>query len=308
MGLDYKVLWFEDNIDVLEDNLPEIRNFLEEKGFSLIETHLEDSSNIESVLNQDFDLILSDINLAEDETGNQIIREIRKRQIYTEVLFYSGNETGINEVMREESFERVSFCVGIENLLDKVTQVMSLTLKKLQEVNSVRGLFMAETSELDLKMTEIIVSFFESFAQEDRMVKKQELITKVVQNRNSRLKQIEATNIEEDIAPLIERLESSDRISSINRLIKFVHQSFENNIFNENKHILNDYNEDIIKVRNTLAHAREINEGGIKKVVSTFSGAEINFDDHSCNLMRKNIRKHRNNLEDMKVKVLSYNQ
>jgi CheY-like chemotaxis protein len=308
MGLDYRILWFEDNIDVIDDNLPEVRKFLLEKGFSLEVTHREDRNDIGNVLNQDFDLILSDINLAEGEMGNQIIKEIRRRQIYTEVLFYSGNEHGINKIIREETIERVSFCVGIENLLDKISHVISLTLKKLQEVNSIRGMFMAETSELDDKMTEIILSFFDSFEIEIQKGKKKELIDKTISNRIARLEQIKQTSVEDEIKTFVEKLESADRISSINRLVKFKHRENNNEVFKENKIILNDYNNEICSVRNTLAHAKEVYDNGVKKVISTITGAEVNFDDASCNLMRKNIRKHRNNLDDLISKISSYVQ
>ncbi|MCY9310108.1 MULTISPECIES: hypothetical protein [Bacillus] len=305
MALEYKILWFEDNSDVIEDNKPEIEKFVNEKGFTLDVTVQEDSKNIEDILNEEFDLILSDINLTESENGNEIVSEMRKRHIYTEVLFYSGIPNEIYRIIKEESIERASFCAGIENLLDKINQIISLTIRKLQEVNSIRGLFMSETSEMDVKMTEIITSLINSFDENEIIDKKQELLTKVIQNRRERLEKMEQVDITCDMKNFIERLESSDRISTINRLVKAIHNKKGDPVFSNNKKILNDYNEEIIKVRNNLAHAKLVNDNGVKKIISTHNGVEVKFDDASCNKMRKDVRKHTDNLNDIIRKIPS---
>ena len=305
MSLTYRILWFEDNREVLDDNLDEINEYFEELGFNLELNHQEDGQNLELVLENDYDLILSDMNLGEGETGKKIIDQIRSRNIYTEVLFYSGNEAGINKILEEEKWiERISFCVGMEYLLGKILQVISLTLKKLQEVNSVRGMVMSETSELDVLMIENLIEFFNRFDTEASSSNKKTLIEKTISNREGRVGKLKALSVEEvELESLFQTLEVEDRIGALNRLIKFSHATYKTDVFSSNKEVLSDYNVEISKVRNVLAHAKVVNEAGVKKVVSKLNGQSVSFDDKSLAEIRKNIKKHRGNLENIKEKI-----
>jgi len=96
LELQYSILWFEDSDRLLRLYEKRIGRYLDDLGgFSLDLTHKEDTGNLDQCLNQDYDLILVDWNLNPDESGDtlsgeELIREIRRREIFTEIIFYSG--------------------------------------------------------------------------------------------------------------------------------------------------------------------------------------------------------------------------
>ncbi|CCF16890.1 hypothetical protein BLGI_4859 [Brevibacillus laterosporus GI-9] len=299
MNLHYKILWFEDDPDIIDDYAPEIRMYLEDRGFSVEIIHQENGDQLSSLINDEYDLILTDLNLGDHETGDKLIERLREDSILTEVLFYSGNEYGISKVIEKHRWvERVSFSVGIENLATKIKQLISLTVKKVQEVNNIRGLVMAQTSELDSKKIDIIVNLFEKLNPEDSKLKKQELINKTIHNRAERLEKLKESTID-DIDSFCRKLESNDRLNAIIRLVKYM-QSQGVVSFEENKQLLETYKNEILDIRNALAHAKEIrDEYGNKKVISDVNGANIEFTDESCSKIRKDLRKHHSNFDNL---------
>ncbi|KRE71987.1 response regulator [Paenibacillus sp. Soil750] len=301
MGLNYKILWFEDDVEIVEENKKELVELLADYGLKLEILHKDNGMDLESYIDEGFDLILTDLNLNDEDTGDKIIARIRDHSILTEVLFYSSNVKEINNIIqRHEWVERVSFAVGAGQVQNKIKQLVSLTIKKLQEVNTVRGLVMAETSDLDLKMTELLTDFFDTFS--DSELKKQELINSTVNNRHDRLEKLKKTQ-PTDINQFCERLDAADRLNAIVRLINHTDNKLSEKHFNNNKETLSKYVEEILNIRNALAHAKEFFVDGRKGVKSTVNQVEIFFDDDSCKKIRKDISNHRSNLEEIHLKV-----
>lgn len=60
---------------------------------------------------------------------------------------------------------------------------------------------------------------------------------------------------------------------------------------------------DVIKVRNSLAHAKQVESNGVKKIISTVVDAEITFDDDSCKKIRKDLKKHNENFDKLNIKL-----
>ena len=147
MRLDYKILWFEDDLNWLEEEItPNIKRYLQDElGFNPILICRKDGTDLDSLIIQNNpDLIVSDLNLIEeetnDETGRKIIASIREQNILTEVLLYSSNGEKIKEIKdNEPGVERASFAAGHEFLPTKLREIISLTVKKVQDINNLRG-------------------------------------------------------------------------------------------------------------------------------------------------------------------------
>lgn len=89
MKIKYNVLWVENEQDWLDSIVDEIQEFVEELGFKFsydVATGRSDISDYNK-----YDLILMDLNLASEPTGDEIIQEIRNLNIYTDVVFYSAS-------------------------------------------------------------------------------------------------------------------------------------------------------------------------------------------------------------------------
>jgi len=326
MKLQYRILWFEDNDSWYATLLAYIRDYLKDYGFELYVNRY--SSNIESlkstIQNKDYDLILMDYNL-DGTNGDQIIEEIRN-DFYTDIVFYSQNGAqSIRSIISKKGIDGV-FCTNRElsDFEPQVQGVIRNTIKKIEDVNNMRGLVIAETIDLELKLEEIIKEYFYIKDGEDLDEKRKEYFEKICDKKTEQFKskyaKIEeirgksiATLIEEDILTaynLYGGLQSllKENISEINiKLSKEKNpkqkDEFESKLekLKELKKELNKFDDEIIKVRNTLAHVQEkSNAEGIPYLESlNINGTKMIFDNKKYIEIRKNLRKHFKNLAEI---------
>lgn len=318
MNLKYNILWFEDDPDVVENQVgPEIKAHLEQLGFEYLCTHKEEGKNLDVITDdKKFDLILTDLNLEEEEIGKIIIDRIREDRIYTEVILYSQNANAINKIITDPDrlIERVSFAVGTDNLARRATRIIDLTLKKVQDVTNMRGLVIASAIDLEIMMEELIKDFFTLVGNSAEDQKREEILKSIYDNKIKRDKEyldeimkLDHTNID----LLLEKgiLTASNIYDAIMTALKIVDQGIsaqlkglkdkaeQENIGIKRKSIkdlrdkLQLYHRDIINLRNTLAHVKEeINDQGIPFLKNQkVNGDIILFDDNKYVEIRKNF-------------------
>ena len=91
MRLKYKILWVENDSDWAESIEEEIKELVEQQyGFDYDRTFA--SKQNDAIMFNDYDLILMDLNLESEPTGDVLIKNIRDREIYTDVIFYSAQQ------------------------------------------------------------------------------------------------------------------------------------------------------------------------------------------------------------------------
>ena len=165
MRIDYNILWFENDEGWLKQAVKGISNLLEDYGFRLKETHQKNGSKIEELITAiqskalDVDMIFMDFRLSGDVNGEKLIETIRKRNLYTEILFYSQDEN-VKQVIEAAygSIEGIYYS-GRDNFRDKAKEVIWHTIKKVEDVESMRGLIMGATSEIENLMKEITLEY-----------------------------------------------------------------------------------------------------------------------------------------------------
>lgn len=325
MRLKYKILWFEDDEDVIkEDPGPAIREFLTELGFRLEIVHKFNGEELaELIKDRNYDLIVTDLNLGEHEAGDKLIEHVRDGLVLTEVLLYSADANGITEIVANKGWvERASYCAGIGNLKEKLKEIISLTVKKNQDVNNTRGLVIAETIDLEKKIEAILLKYFDAAAELVMDENKKRILegihTKKLEKHQSDIEVLKAIKFTE-IQLLIEKdiltaANSFDAIQSILKgKLKEVNVALSAEMsedqradLNEKmealtviKDELNNFRDEILKIRNTLAHVKEeVGEDGIPFLSSmNKDGAKIKFDSATYIAIRKNLLKHSNNLD-----------
>jgi ribosome-binding ATPase YchF (GTP1/OBG family) len=133
-----------------------ISNYIkDEKGFELEINEIltfeqfKETVGFESL--KDYDLLLVDLNLDDNESGdgNKIIEEIRNNDIYTEIIFYSSHYEHLINLLKENRTEGI-FTSERNQIDTKAKKIIDVTLHKIQDVNNLRGLIMAEVAELDI--------------------------------------------------------------------------------------------------------------------------------------------------------------
>ena len=264
MKIKYNVLWVENEQDWLDSIVDEIQEFVEELGFKFsydVATGRSDISDYNK-----YDLILMDLNLASEPTGDEIIQEIRNLNIYTDVVFYSAS--GISAIRakgNEKELEGVYYS-GRNNVLflAKVQGVIMTTIRKTQDLTNLRGLVMAEVSELDVMMGEILLRFLtlpknlEEFhrkvtADREKSIRKS-LNKPDGCNKNCNLLIRQAT-----IEDIVAQSDASQKARGVNLVLTTLAQDGTNIYVSPNgKGFMENNETDIIRMRNNMAHCQTI--------------------------------------------------
>ena len=311
MKLDYNILWFEDDIKSFNDKKIFIKSILDDFNLNFPEPRHEiDGKNIDTINYSKYDLIIADMNLAKQEKAMSLLDKIRKQNIFTEVLFYSSDgEKAVRNELANYDIDG-AYCSGrnIEDFEFKAREVIQTIIKKTQDLVNLRGLVMSEVSELDSLMEDIILKYYSTKNLNSKEWEK--FKSKIIKNAQDSLKkrllpkyeEIEKNGTTEkkplcskdcihiwynanDINEILKDFEfdSAKKAHTIHEIIKELGCS-TNFAFSK-------YKDEIINVRNDLAHSKsEIRDG--KEVLVTKKHENLVFSQDTFLEIRKNIKKY----------------
>ncbi|MDD5942885.1 response regulator [Fibrobacter sp.] len=320
MSLKYKILWVDDHKDDFAKEEKSLHKFIKSLFYEPQIDFCEDLESAEEFVNSDkYDVIFSDYNIDEDR-GDDFISFIRDNSVNTEVLFYSGQSE-----LPDKKLDRVSFFFENttrweDKLLKKMKDLILLTVGKMNDLNNLRGLVMAEVSELDNLMEDIIREFYSKKGSastewtdfKNKIIKeiqkstlkkvKKGLVDIIKANDNEKGFIVEkgecpkncthvwmnAKNIEEILSNF--DFDSSKKAHTINEILRKVSIS--------RKFIFKDYDENIIQIRNNLAHSKSVMIKG-KEVLATKKKGDIIFTEKDFVTIRKSIAYHHELFEEL---------
>jgi len=296
MKLEYKILWLDDQIEGFTEDgyINQLKEHLEEKGFNATIVPVAKVDEFFSKLDDSFDFILTDYHMNE-KTGDEIVQEIRKRSIFTEILFYTAQA----DLKNIDKADRITFLqtnkiTGTshqEKVIEKAISLIDLTIKKFQHIVAMRGMIMQEVSGLDAKMLEIISNYLQNNND-----KKQAIIDRIFDNiikfHKEKLANTEKfknnNNFDKVINdPLL--FSSSQRANAIEEIIKQI--GFDN--------FISSFKKEIITVRNNFAHAVLTKDENTGREYFKDKNNRIDFNEEKCIDIRKNINKHKKNLDKL---------
>jgi len=310
MRLTFKILWFEDADDYVNDYLgPQIRRYLDEHGFDFEPIIRKTGKSLDEDINrQDYDLILADLDLKDTETGDAIIRRIRSADVLTEVLLYSGDKTSLEKIVeKERGLQRVSFAFGRAELPDKLFRIIDLTIRKVQDINNMRGMVITEAVDIETDIESILLENLSEESARARVVKLLERSKE--RNENKRVK-LDAASLRDLVTG--DFLTFHDLHDILASLVKEVlkekrgllatakgapRAAIEADIseLGELKECLNLMDSEVIRLRNDMAHCEQSAdpETGKPMLINKKSMETHDvYDDHECMEIRKNLRKH----------------
>ena len=296
MDLSYKVLWVEDEETWAVSVENSLKQVIEEKYGLIYSRTIVDHSD-DAIKYSDYDLILMDFNLSDGEdgkTGDKIIQHIREIDVLTDVVFYSAKGPAfIKEKAAALGLEGVYFSDrDKDQFIDKVSKVVESTIRKIQDLNNLRGLVMAEVSELDIEMDDIIKSYF---TDAERMKVFHNHVTK--DREKTTRKQLKSSKNCDKLCELITRdMDIKDVVTDSYQKMLAVHQIFKKedpeNTLGHDGQFATSYNNEIIIQRNNLAHCRSIIDEDGNEILKTWKGDNV-FTGESFKTIRVNIRKYR---------------
>lgn len=312
MRLQYKILWVDDNIeDFIELGIKdEFEEYLNKLAFDAHIVCFETAEKaLEEVVPQKekYDLILSDFNISGGDQGNQLIKKIRDGEVFTEILFYSA-QTNFEEAAKNLYQDRVSFLSlvgddGYRGFKEKVYWLVDQTISKLQEINNIRGLVMAETSSLDNFVVDILNSYFSQEEDETTQKLKTAIVKSIktsAKGNFNKAEKIEELEIDEILK---ERLFDADKKArAIGKLITL--KEINNNPLFEN--FYSEYKEHVLDIRNDLAHAKSDIIDDIEYLILSRKDGEhpLKWDQEHCIKIRKSLRKFSTTLHELRKELL----
>ncbi len=305
MHLFYNILWIDNDIEdyIERDELDDIEKFLKNLGFiPHIKTDNGDSEINDLLGITNYDLILSDFNLNEKK-GDSIVKAIREMGILTEIIFYSANTDFKNDpniLSSKVLFDRVSFHYGRTTLMEKIEEIIKLTLRKLLELNATRGLITSATSSLDVDIESFVrclVNNHVELTQEqvDKIVNG--YITDCLDRKSDKFR----TKYEKlgflDVFSSIEAYRKWKILREILKLKQGVAYSDEVADFLK---INKKYYEEVIFIRNRFAHSKEVCIAGEKCLQGQIEGDHFQFNEETCVDIRKKLIKHIESFNNLK--------
>jgi CheY-like chemotaxis protein len=310
MRLKFNILCFEDNPGALRRTFNVVEKHLDQLGFVLFKHPVqENGKNLTAMIEEinkkkmDVDLILMDYKLSDKDKGNDLIKKIRDHELYTDVIFYSRDvdfDKDIDEMRRLEGV----FFSDRDALPMKAVKVIENLLKKSLDLANFRGLVMAETSELDEIMFQIVKYLLDGNIFRETAKKKNTIKERYKKFIEEEIQKIDGISMDGNAGTqeLLLKVGAYHRARAVTRLVSDVKKQSENNDpklkeiadkIGDIKLEVKEYRSEIIQLRNLLAHVKEEKSlDGRKFLRSTLRGEDFVFDEAAALATRRTLKKY----------------
>ncbi len=315
MDINYRILWIEDSEDYVESAIGVIENIVAENYMSAdIKTYESYDEFVKGELEHFeldvfnlYDVILVDFALS-GPSGEQIIREIRNRKIYTDIVFYSSDYEAMLATVKEPDQMNGVFFARRENLTNALINVVKKNLKREYSIANIRGLMMEGTSDFDFICRTAAIDVFAKLTPEQKKEVCESLmdyVNSAKKKANDNFDEIEKLYNNKSNKFLAKTLKSTDyvmdnkdRYMLFAKLLQLAGYNLE---FSEQE--ASFYNENLIQPRNKLAHSKVFygtckkkvhiaNERGQEKCNQDCENCQTPYDIEKCENIRKLIYKY----------------
>jgi len=291
MKLQYKVLWLEDqpqNVDGIKQRL---ESLLKKQGFLLevcwATTNTDIKDRIEKLRNyHDFDLILVDYHLGGPENGDKMAKLIR-RFTKTEIVFYSATPA---EELRRKIFDQGIdgvYSVNRQDLAVEAMAVIETTIKKVLDLNHMRGIMMSTVSDFDHSIADCLAAHHDGLDEASRAA----LLDKM---RDKMRKKADETLAKLERLTTLDTILSDHDFTTMNRyhVLQSCLKSLKHEAVGPLREKLKDY-ERVVKLRNDLAHGRLVEQDGVFRL----DGKTVEVDEKTFRDARVSLLEHQQNFE-----------
>ena len=226
----------------------------------------------------------------------RLLMKIRKNTL-VDIVFYSTVLSEVRKSVSANNIEGVYTTSRNQNdFEEKVTEVIDMTIRKVQDVNNLRGLIMAEVAELDRIKKDIIKKFTQNNPDHNELKKyiRDNVFSDFSNNldRFNYLLTDDETYTDINVEELVDNL-IYDSYKKARTVCKISNNNFT----------LENYNQDIIKKRNVLAHEKEKTRENGTQFLNYPDETELDFSENNCIQIRKDIQKYKNILENIMTKL-----
>lgn len=154
------VIVVDDHYENMEKDLDEIDEYLEKKGFTLQILTSKKGEKVDEYLNKyDVDIILADKNLGKGKTGEEVVKQVRKKNFLTDILYYSGVSIDDDDIIKLGKYLSVEV-IKDRKFVSTLKKMINKNLLKWTDVVFLRGIIISKTIELETKVNEFFTKYF----------------------------------------------------------------------------------------------------------------------------------------------------
>jgi hypothetical protein len=287
MNLSYSILWFDDDKNFF-DSVPKepIEETIASWGFltKIVPVHSADEFNQYAPFDK-FDMIVVDYKIGDDR-GDTFIKSVRDQKVYTEVIFYSTSESSeLWDAIRIKQLEGV-FVTNKRGIEQKVIRVAEQSVRKVLDLENMRGIVMSEVGDLDSLLGEIFVKAMNGISEANQNKVFERFHEKVSEQHKQFADVLAAFKESPSMDGLLDLCDSDKRWQSFNRVRKH-HDLLKGNNFE------GDYSKEILWPRNCLAHGTPKRKAD-GTLLFRHSNKEYLFDEGVSQNLRKKIIEYKN--------------
>jgi CheY-like chemotaxis protein len=280
MRLNFNVLWVDDQPDRVAAQVEGIQRRMESEGFHFNSTPcvtLEDVQRLvtDNVFTDEVDLVLVDWELGSNLKGQDVIALIRESVRYKDVVFYSA-QPAIDLRKLAAGLEGI-YCASRAELVDEVMGVFESLVKKVLDLDHMRGIVMGATSDIDQMVNECLLTMHARLDQGGKEMMfnaAQEYVEKRIEGATNLAEKLRQITKLEELFEAHDILTANDRLRMLGGALKI--KTFEAQSAYRKSVV--KYQQKTIPKRNELGHLVLVPEGRPIGVTAA-GGKTVNMDE-----------------------------
>ncbi|WP_286074813.1 hypothetical protein [Stenotrophomonas sp. 59] len=296
MKLEYRMLWFDDQRSSIEPAIKRIEAIISRLGFQphvdlrIVQAGMEDP--LAGIPDEDdVDLVMMDWKLGGQHDGAKLTRRLRQKYRNTDVVFYSSETAKrLRELIFNEDIDGV-YCCNRDQLGDRVSGIIQGQLRRVLDLDHMRGIVMAATSDLDHGMIECL-EVIQRISYPDNKPKFAAIVSETITARMlSKIEDIRDFERKGRLDKLLRdpNFGATQRLEMLlSEIAKIGDQLSEPHLIEH----LEVYQGEIISPRNDFAHRKAEKKNG--KIF--LQGREAHYDQEKMRELRLRLLKHSDNL------------
>lgn len=268
MRLNFNVLWIDNEPDNIRGTQASVKRKLAREGFFLDPRNVTTISESliylsDNVLRDEIDLVLVDYDLGEGPKGDTALKEIRNTLPFKDIVFYSANSpANLKELAFKQEVQGV-YCAHRNDLVDTVVGVFETLVKKVIDIDHMRGIVMGATSEIDCIVQDCLLVMYAALDEKGKNEMLGQAITRVEKAAKNSKRNYEKVLKRDSFTSLLTDRSGLTADSKIIFLTKLLDQE-QYKQFSREQSAIKAYREDVVPKRNILGHAKLVPANGTK--------------------------------------------
>jgi hypothetical protein len=161
----FTILWVEDKEGIIRHQTEPIKKHLAGLGYELILLPAKDKEEFEKYIDSEsnIDVVVTDFAISDGFNGLQVVQKIRSLRRTIDVLFYSAQEDTFKDEKIFTEIGRYGLVItwDSKDVEEPLKELIDKNLRKYQNIVFLRGFFISEVIDLELKLNEFFANYFQ---------------------------------------------------------------------------------------------------------------------------------------------------